>query len=85
MDADAAISKAGEAAKEKVDLTPEEMQKALEKRQLEMANEMKERIKTFLLDTELVPKELIFIGRAMRILQANNQAMGTSPTSQVYS
>lgn len=38
--------------------------------------ELKQKAKTFLLDVELVPKELIFIGRAMRILQANNQAMG---------
>lgn len=47
-----------------------------EERQLRTMRELKVKLKTFLLDVELVPKELIFIGRAMRILQANNQAMG---------
>ena len=48
----------------------------MEEKQLQMARELKEKVKTLLTDVELVPKELIFIGRAMRILQANNQAMG---------
>lgn len=58
-------------------MTPEELKQLLEDKQLQTALEIKEKIKTFLTDVELVPKELIFIGRAMRILQANNQAMGT--------
>jgi aarF domain-containing kinase len=57
-------------------MTREERQKMTEERQLQTMRELKEKLKTFLLDVELVPKELIFIGRAMRILQANNQAMG---------
>lgn len=54
----------------------EDRQKLEEERRLQTMRELKEKVKTFLLDVELVPKELIFIGRAMRILQANNQAMG---------
>lgn len=44
--------------------------------QLQIQRQMKEKLKTFLLNVDLVPKELVFIGRAMRILQANNQALG---------
>lgn len=63
--------------KEGEGMTEAEVKKMIEKKQLEAANELKEKFKTFLLDTELIPKELVFIGRAMRILQANNQAMGS--------
>lgn len=62
--------------KEGEGMTQAEVEKMIEKKKLEAANELKEKFKTFLLDTELIPKELVFIGRAMRILQANNQAMG---------
>ncbi|KAF8311371.1 ABC1-domain-containing protein [Clavulina sp. PMI_390] len=63
-------------------LSPAELHALMEERQLAAAREIKERIKTFLTDVELVPKELIFIGRAMRILQANNQALG-SPVNRL--
>ena len=52
---------------------PEETQ---EERELRARRELKEKLKTLLINVELLPKELIFVGRAMRILQANNQAMG---------
>jgi len=57
-------------------ITLEDRRKVEEERRLQTMRELKEKVKTFLLDVELVPKELIFVGRAMRILQANNQAMG---------
>lgn len=44
-----------------------------EKRDLEMQREMKATVKRFLENYELIPKELIFLGRSMRIIQANNQ------------
>ncbi|KAL7277893.1 hypothetical protein ACG7TL_008842 [Trametes sanguinea] len=43
---------------------------------------MKERLKGFLTDTDRMPKELIFIGRNMRIVQGNNQAYG-SPVNRI--
>ena len=49
-----------------------------EERMLQAQRELKATLRTFLLNAELLPKELIFVGRAMRILQANNQAMGLS-------
>jgi hypothetical protein len=52
------------------------VRKESEKTDLEMQREMKERLKSFLVNVELLPKELIFVGRGMRILQANNQALG---------
>lgn len=42
----------------------------------------KERLKTFLLNQDKVPKEIIFIGRCMRMMQANNQKFG-SPVNRV--
>ena len=43
---------------------------------------MKEKIKSFLLDQEKIPQELLFIGRSMRIVQANNQKLG-SPVNRI--
>jgi aarF domain-containing kinase len=54
----------------------EPKKKTNEERELESRRELKEKLKTLLVNVELLPRELIFIGRAMRILQANNQAMG---------
>ncbi|KAI6152704.1 ABC1 family-domain-containing protein [Pisolithus thermaeus] len=43
---------------------------------------MKERLKNFLYDTDKMPKELIFLGRNMRIVQGNNQVLG-SPVNRI--
>ncbi|RDX40175.1 atypical/ABC1/ABC1-B protein kinase [Lentinus brumalis] len=43
---------------------------------------MKEKLKGFLQDTDRMPKELIFIGRNMRIVQGNNQLFG-SPVNRI--
>ncbi|KAI0795083.1 ABC1 family-domain-containing protein [Abortiporus biennis] len=42
----------------------------------------KARLKSFLIDTDKMPKELIFIGRNMRIVQGNNQMFG-SPVNRI--
>ncbi|KAN0060806.1 hypothetical protein ACQY0O_007465 [Thecaphora frezii] len=52
------------------------------KSDLELQREMKEKIKSFLVHVELLPKELIFVGRSMRIIQANNQVLG-SPVNRL--
>ncbi|KAI0645341.1 ABC1 family-domain-containing protein [Trametes meyenii] len=43
---------------------------------------MKARLKGFLTDTDKMPKELVFIGRNMRIVQGNNQSFG-SPVNRI--
>ncbi|RPD53409.1 atypical/ABC1/ABC1-B protein kinase [Lentinus tigrinus ALCF2SS1-7] len=43
---------------------------------------MKEKLKGFLQDTDRMPKELIFIGRNMRIVQGNNQLFA-SPVNRI--
>ena len=43
---------------------------------------MKAKLKEFLTDTDKMPKELIFLGRNMRIVQGNNQALG-SPVNRI--
>lgn len=43
---------------------------------------IKEKIKSFLLDQEAIPQELLFIGRNMRIVQSNNQTLG-SPVNRI--
>jgi aarF domain-containing kinase len=45
-------------------------------------NKQKEMIKGFLVHVEMVPKELIFVGRSMRIVQANNQVLH-SPVNRI--
>ncbi len=54
----------------------DESEETKEERELRARRELKEKLKTLLINVELLPKELIFVGRAMRILQANNHAMG---------
>ncbi|KIM29483.1 hypothetical protein M408DRAFT_114122 [Serendipita vermifera MAFF 305830] len=46
------------------------------KKDLETQRAMKATVKRFLENYEMIPKELIFLGRSMRIIQANNQALG---------
>ncbi|PCH36739.1 ABC1-domain-containing protein [Wolfiporia cocos MD-104 SS10] len=43
---------------------------------------IKEKLKSFLSDTDKIPKPLIFIGRNMRIVQGNNQSFG-SPVNRI--
>ncbi|RKO93464.1 ABC1 family-domain-containing protein, partial [Blyttiomyces helicus] len=43
---------------------------------------MKERIRNFLYDTELLPRELIFLGRSMNLIRANNRLLG-SPVNRI--
>ncbi|GAA5939292.1 ABC1 kinase family protein [Sporobolomyces koalae] len=43
---------------------------------------LKARLKTMLESEELIPRELIFVTRGLRMLQANNQAMG-SPSNRI--
>ncbi|GAA6014657.1 hypothetical protein JCM11491_000184 [Sporobolomyces phaffii] len=43
---------------------------------------LKARIKTMLESEELIPRELVFVTRGLRMLQANNQAMG-SPSNRI--
>lgn len=51
-------------------------------RSFEMHRRMKQGIRDILADEDRWPKELIFIGRNMRIVQGNNQYMG-SPVNRV--
>lgn len=48
----------------------------------ELQSEMKDRIKHFLEDQALFPRELIFISRNMNIVRANNKAVG-SPVNRI--
>ncbi|KAL6304993.1 ABC1-domain-containing protein [Sparassis latifolia] len=50
--------------------------------QYERSMRMKEKLKGFLTDTDKMPKALIFIGRNMRIVQGNNQLLG-SPVNRI--
>ncbi|KAI5999734.1 ABC1 family-domain-containing protein [Pisolithus marmoratus] len=50
--------------------------------QYERSLQMKERLRNFLYDTDKMPKELIFLGRNMRIVQGNNQVLG-SPVNRI--
>lgn len=43
---------------------------------------LKEKLKTFLEFQDLIPRELIFVGRAQRMIQANNQSLG-SPSNRL--
>ena len=51
-------------------------------RSYEMQKRMKQGIRDVLADEDKWPKELVFIGRNMRIVQGNNQYMG-SPVNRV--
>eukprot|EP00475_Leptophrys_vorax_P013889 TRINITY_DN20236_c0_g1_i1.p1 TRINITY_DN20236_c0_g1~~TRINITY_DN20236_c0_g1_i1.p1 ORF type:complete len:354 (-),score=86.56 TRINITY_DN20236_c0_g1_i1:132-1073(-) len=48
----------------------------------EMQTAAKERVRDFLSDTKLIPQELVFIGRNLNIIRANNKALG-SPVNRV--
>lgn len=48
----------------------------------ELQSQMKDRIKHFLRDQALFPRELIFISRNMNIVRANNKAVG-SPVNRI--
>ncbi|TFY56522.1 hypothetical protein EVJ58_g7590 [Rhodofomes roseus] len=48
----------------------------------ERSVQLKERLRKFLTNTDKIPKELIFIGRNMRIVQGNNQQYG-SPVNRI--
>ncbi|KAA1475226.1 ABC1-domain-containing protein [Dentipellis sp. KUC8613] len=62
----------------------EEQEFAKEMSQYEAGVRMKKMLKGFLTDTDKMPKELIFIGRTMRIMQNNNQLYG-SPVNRIKS
>lgn len=46
-------------------------------RSIHSAEKAKERLRSFLSETELIPKELIFIGRNMNCVRANNKSLGS--------
>ncbi|KAK6353284.1 hypothetical protein TWF696_005258 [Orbilia brochopaga] len=48
----------------------------------EMNERMRQGMKSFLNDTTKIPRELVFLGRSMRIIQGNNQLMG-SPVNRI--
>ncbi|EPS37438.1 hypothetical protein H072_8887 [Dactylellina haptotyla CBS 200.50] len=48
----------------------------------EMNQRVREGMKAFLSDTTKIPRELVFLGRSMRIIQGNNQLMG-SPVNRI--
>jgi aarF domain-containing kinase len=56
--------------------------KTPQERHYEMQQRMKEGIREVLADETKWPKELVFIGRNMRIVQGNNQFMG-SPVNRI--
>ncbi|GAA5996651.1 ABC1 kinase family protein [Rhodotorula paludigena] len=56
--------------------------KTPEQTRQEMQSTLKERLKTMLESEELIPRELIFVTRAMRMMQGNNQTIG-SPTNRI--
>lgn len=56
--------------------------KSASERHYEMQRRMKQGIRDILADEDKWPKELIFIGRNMRIVQGNNQFLG-SPVNRV--
>ncbi|WWC91410.1 uncharacterized protein L201_006355 [Kwoniella dendrophila CBS 6074] len=59
-----------------------EKNKIPEKNQYEQQVELKERMKKMLENEQLIPRELIFLTRCQRMMQANNQLLG-SPSSRV--
>ncbi|KAI1193024.1 ABC1 family-domain-containing protein [Nemania serpens] len=66
----------------KESLTKDMSGKTRGERHYEMQQRMKQSIRDVLADEDKWPKELIFIGRNMRIVQGNNQFMG-SPVNRV--
>ncbi|GAA6064589.1 hypothetical protein JCM10212_003765 [Sporobolomyces blumeae] len=62
--------------------TEEEKKKFGEQTRYEQQVGLKERLKTMLESEELIPRELIFVTRGLRMLQSNNQLMG-SPSNRI--
>ncbi|BGP24726.1 hypothetical protein JCM10295v2_003645 [Rhodotorula toruloides] len=58
------------------EMTKEEREKR-ERDKFEQRAGLKERLKTMLESEELIPRQLIFVTRAMRMMQGNNQAVGS--------
>lgn len=56
--------------------------KTASERQYELQRRMKQGVRDILADEDKLPKELVFIGRNMRIVQGNNQYLG-SPVNRV--
>ncbi|KAI0252792.1 ABC1 family-domain-containing protein [Lactifluus subvellereus] len=50
--------------------------------QYEASMRLKGKLRNFLVDTDKMPKELVFVGRNMRIVQGNNQMLG-SPVNRI--
>ncbi|KAK4701819.1 hypothetical protein P7C70_g4411, partial [Phenoliferia sp. Uapishka_3] len=61
---------------------PEPGTHILTQTQYDAQSGLKDRLKTMLENEQLIPRELIFLGRAMRMAQANNQSLG-SPTNRI--
>lgn len=51
-------------------------------RSVDSAQKAKDRLRNFLKNTELIPKELIFIGRNINCVRANNRTLG-SPVNRI--
>ncbi|KAI1258972.1 ABC1 family-domain-containing protein [Xylariaceae sp. FL1019] len=66
----------------KENLTKELSGKTQQDRHYEMQQRMKQGVRDVLADEDKWPKELVFIGRNMRIVQGNNQFMG-SPVNRI--
>ncbi|BGP32160.1 hypothetical protein JCM10296v2_003940 [Rhodotorula toruloides] len=62
--------------KSEEEMTIEEREKR-EREKYEQRAGLKERLKTMLESEELIPRQLIFVTRAMRMMQGNNQAVGS--------
>ncbi|WWC64250.1 uncharacterized protein I303_106859 [Kwoniella dejecticola CBS 10117] len=65
-----------------VNKNKKQKEKIPEKSQYEQQVELKERMKKMLENEQLIPRELIFLTRCQRMMQANNQLLG-SPSSRV--
>jgi len=62
--------------------SPEEQNKTTAVSRSEQQASLKERIKTMLAQEDLLPRPLVFVTRAMRMMQGNNQAVG-SPSNRI--
>lgn len=58
------------------------LQQSKQLSQYDASMQLKGKLKNFLVDTDKMPKELIFVGRNMRIVQGNNQMLG-SPVNRI--
>ncbi|KAF9005222.1 ABC1 family-domain-containing protein [Cyathus striatus] len=76
------ILRRGRKQKSKEEKEKEEAEKRKPMTQYEMSVKMKEKLKGFLVDTDRMPKVLIFLTRNMRMVQGNNQSFG-SPVNRI--